>query len=467
MNTPRPRWALGILAMSTLTFLGSSSPWFRQTMVQLLSLGLAISASLWWSFAPLVLPKLPSHRRQLFPIRILLLFPLLGLTAFRFGGIAGFVGFWAFMSALAAWGAYSLQQEKYLRYGFGTTTLVLLIFLILASLTSGCAYRTAINLQYHDFGLMPNRIVWLQIPGLSAEHLAMIRFNSVNSTVPLSLEKFLCHGQMWSYNLYSLRPSPNEGMLGQIFGTKNINGDAYPVDRYPFWHFLRTTDQQKFKVGIFEKGVNAEDSLAIWSTQEKGKVSFQDLYFWLMRKAPEANTHINYFHQMNTNYHKKPGIYYDQSCQQQPECFSSQYNNFLAIFEKFSKNEDYYVFILRNFDYSKKLQGKKYAAAREELMEIIQTIDFLYQLSERFLDLLVVVSSSAALPMEFPDAGKEWELFATKTKGSNLFRTSLMAPIWAHGAKAENFCGMYEEDDVHRRFLYRPPRNILEKWMNN
>lgn len=466
VNSLRPRWALGLMVMSALVFGGSCLPGFQQTLVQVLSLGLALSSSIWWSFAPWILPRLPSHRRQLFPVRILLLLPLLGLTAFRFGGALGFGVYWALILLGAAWASLAWQREKKLAWGFATVGIVILT--VLATFFSGCAYRTAINLQYHDFILMPNRIVWLQIPGLSAEHLAMLRFNSVNSTVPLSLEKFLCHGQMWSYNLYSLRPLPHEGMIGQIFGTKNIKNKAIPVERYPFWHFLRTNEQQKFKVGIFEKGVNAEESLANWDNTENGKqIQLQELYFWLMSKAPTSNQDINYFHQMNTNYHKKPGIYYDQSCQQQAECFSSQYNNFLAIFERFSKNEDYYVFLLRNFAYYKKLQAKKYQEAREELAEIMQTIDYLYQLSDRFFDLLVVVSSSAALPMEFPDQGKDWEIFGNKVKGAQLFKTSLLAPIWAHGAKAENFCGMYEEDDVHRRFLYRPPRNILEKWINN
>lgn len=309
----------------------------------------------WWRCAHLILPKIPPHRRRFFSSADSPVAPLIRSHRPEFWGGPGVLGLLGVLSGVggveAALLAFSAGRGGLARRGDAHYPFLVVLI------------ETALNLQYHDFDT-PNRIIWLQIPGLSAEHLAMIRFQSVNSTTPLSLEKFLCQAKC-GVTIFIVCGPPHEGMLCQIYGSKNIQNGAHPVDRRPFWDYLRTTEQQKFKVGIFEKGVKPEESLSSVALPKD-----QDLYFWLMSKAPKEQVGINYFHQMNTNY-QKPGRYYDQSCHQQAECFSSQYNNFLAIFERFSKNEDYYVFILRNFDYYQKLQAKQLQLAREELANII------------------------------------------------------------------------------------------------
>ena len=95
-----------------------------------------------------------------------------------------------------------------------------LIFLLLVS---GCSGSKYLNLKKHTFSQVPKKIIWIQIAGLSEEHIAMNRFNRSNSLELSALEKFTCLGKIWNYNLFDLRPDPSVGFLSQITGSKNFS----------------------------------------------------------------------------------------------------------------------------------------------------------------------------------------------------------------------------------------------------
>ena len=97
---------------------------------------------------------------------------------------------------------------------------------------------TSLNLKKHQFGLQPTRIVWIQVAGLDHEHLAMLRFSYPTANDKTALENSMCTGLAWSYNLFTLRPSPQESMLSQITGKKNIVGKCDDFSQKPIWEYL-------------------------------------------------------------------------------------------------------------------------------------------------------------------------------------------------------------------------------------
>lgn len=99
----------------------------------------------------------------------------------------------------------------------------------------GCAQVTSLNLQKHQFGKLPVKIVWLQVAGLSEEHLAMLKYSYPTVDVKTSFEKSLCVGKAWSYNLYDIRPEPADGFLSQMTGKKNVKGTCEDYELRPIW----------------------------------------------------------------------------------------------------------------------------------------------------------------------------------------------------------------------------------------
>jgi hypothetical protein len=64
--------------------------------------------------------------------------------------------------------------------------------------------------------------------------------------------------------------------------------------------------------------------------------------------------------------------------------------------------------------------------------------------------------------IEFPKAGRSWEMIEKRGLNVNYKRSQLLAPVFAHGPGAENFCGVYEESEIFKRFLWNPEKNILD-----
>jgi hypothetical protein len=74
---------------------------------------------------------------------------------------------------------------------------------------------------------------------------------------------------------------------------------------------------------------------------------------------------------------------------------------------------------------------------------------------------LILLTSSAAMPIEFPSAGKEWNAFIKKGKNILYKKTSLLSSVWADGPGAENFCSYMNESEVLERILWAPKEKFL------
>ena len=69
--------------------------------------------------------------------------------------------------------------------------------------------------------------------------------------------------------------------------------------------------------------------------------------------------------------------------------------------------------------------------------------------------------------MDMPDAGKGWYEFEKLGTGAHVKRSKLTNLVMASGARAENFCGFYEDANVFERILSGPKQQGLElKFLN-
>lgn len=92
--------------------------------------------------------------------------------------------------------------------------------------------------------------------------------------------------------------------------------------------------------------------------------------------------------------------------------------------------------------------------AKESLLEIDRIVGSLPV--DRAAEMLVIVTGAESLPLEFPQQGKEWAEFEKTGKNVIYKNTSLMSPVLARGAMAENFCGIFDESETLKRVIYKP-----------
>jgi hypothetical protein len=336
------------------------------------------------------------------------------------------------------------------------------IGMVFILLTVGCAKVQTLNLKKHSYNVEPKKIVWLQIAGFDYRQIPLIRFSRSHSIVPSSLEKFDCIGGMWSYNLTKLRPSAEHSFISQITGRSNIKSTCFNAKYSPFWSFISSN----IDVGIFEtRGVGERSLSRILQCSSRNR-AYDRVWLWRMASGKNREKQ-GFFHYLDLGELRTPGIYYDRSCSSKA-CFSSFYSNILSLFERFSKDKEQYVFIVRDFSYAQALQQQNIPWAREILSDLEKTIDYFFESLSLQQDTLLLVSGAATKRIELPKQGREWNEFIRQGKGVLFHRDDLSSTVLAVGARSENFCGIYEESDLVRRIIFSPkqPQGI-EKFFSN
>ena len=149
----------------------------------------------------------------------------------------------------------------------------------------------------------------------------------------------------------------------------------------------------------------------------------------------------------------KPGMYYDRSCQK-GICYSSLSNNFKTIWTSLVKEHRKTFFVVRDFNFQNGLKRKDLSFAKESLLEIDRIVAMLA--GQKTGETLIVISGAESLPIEFPRQGKEWSDFEKSEKNIIYRNSTLMSPVLARGAMAENFCGIFEESEMLKRIIYKP-----------
>jgi hypothetical protein len=110
-----------------------------------------------------------------------------------------------------------------------------------------------------------------------------------------------------------------------------------------------------------------------------------------------------------------------------------------------------------DFNFLKALKKKDISYAKETLQEIERMVSWI-KLQKRD-DILILITGAESLNIEFPKEGQEWAEFERSGKNVIYKNASLMAPVFATGPMAENFCGLFDESEMLKRVIYRPERN--------
>jgi hypothetical protein len=329
--------------------------------------------------------------------------------------------------------------------------------LLLLVLVAGCAQVTSLNLRKHQFGQQPTKIIIIQIAGLDHEHFSMLKFGFPTTDERTSVEEAMCVGLAWSYNLYNLRPNAARSMLSQVTGKKSIDGSCSDFAHTPLWGYL---SRNGYKSGIFE--IDATDEESIVGNRDckaQSKKFLGDSILWSMRAvAPEGAE--GYLPSMSNNF-KDGKIYWDKTCRMNG-CGSALRPSVTTVYSQFIRQANNHIFVVRDFSYYHALIKRDYLAAKEALRDLDKTIESFYKLTEGRSDILVVVTGVASLDVDFPLEGKDWQQFELKGANAVSRSSELVTPVFATGARAENFCGFYQESQVFERILSGPKQQGLE-----
>ena len=325
----------------------------------------------------------------------------------------------------------------------------------LMMLITGCAQVTSLNLTKHQFGIQPTKIIWFQVAGLDEEQMALLRFQQ-SGEKRTAFEQNTCIGKTWGYNLYQLRNPAEASFLSQMTGKKNIKHSCADSEIRPIWNYVAANG---YNTGILESGANKTQSLSSFNQcGQSGLVFLSSLYYWSRSEGQSGSQTFHYSEEVPANPNQ---IVYDRTCGSR-SCGSSITDDFKAVYQSFRKVSSKHILIIRDFSYLTALENKEFQKAREILADLDRSYSEALKLSDQNSDYLILLTTGEARYIDMPDQGKNWYEFEKDSKHISVKRTKLMNTVIASGARAENFCGMYEEAQVFERILSGPKQQGLE-----
>ncbi len=333
-------------------------------------------------------------------------------------------------------------------------------WLLILLFVSGCAQVTSLNMQKHEFGTLPTKIIWFQIAGLEEEQLTMLRFQ-YSGERKTAFEESNCIGKSWNYNLYNLRNSAEGSFLSQLTGKKNIKMTCEDADLRPIWSYLSGNG---YNTGIMEMGSSKTQSIvSVNECGEKGLVFLSSLYLWLRKPGP---TDAATFHFNEPAVLKPNQLVYDRTCDLKG-CSSSITENFKTLYQGLSKVSSKHFMLIRDFTYLAALDRKDFVSARIILADLERSLAEALVLSKKSQDYLVLVTTGDSRFVDMPDQGKQWFDFEKNNIKPQIKRTKLTNLVLATGARSENFCGIYDDSQIFERILSGPKQLGLElKFIN-
>jgi hypothetical protein len=328
-------------------------------------------------------------------------------------------------------------------------------FIICLLLMAGCAQVTSLNMQKHQFGIQPTKIIWLQIAGLEEEQLSMLRFQ-YSGGQRTAFENNTCIGKSWAYNFYELRPRAEGSFLSQITGKKNIKLNCEDAQHRPIWAFLRTNG---YVTGVLENGASADQGLLkLNQCGEQGLLFLSGLNYWKREQPPKGTQTYHHAEEIPL---RENQIFYNRTCGASG-CFSSLIEDMSAIYSRIDRVAGKHLLIVRDFTYLAALEKKNFKLAREILMDIERVYAEALERSHNSNDHLVLLTTAESRLLDMPDQGKGWFDFERKQENVSLKRTKLTNLVLASGVRAENFCGLYDDNQIFERILSGPRQQGLE-----
>lgn len=317
--------------------------------------------------------------------------------------------------------------------------------LILVIFLSSCTSKWTVGTKDHYFGETPQKVLWIQIPGLDEQHLSLLKFSKENSR-PLSFERSTCFGKAWSYNLYDIRPSAYMGLNAQIFGSKNITNQCESYNKESAWDVFEKAGHY---TGILEYPVKANNSLH--SLNEcKSNDSLKSTRLWTIQYNEKSEEK---FHELDQKQFEKGNTYFSKSCNK-TDCYTDLISNVMGIFQHNFDSKRNFFFLVRDFRLYDSLGKGKIKSITKLLLEYEKLYSLLQDIQRsQHEDMLVVFSSTASIPIELPKSGKDWYSIEGLEKSILYKRQSLLSPAFAFGPRSENFCGVFEESEMYQRVL--------------
>jgi len=328
--------------------------------------------------------------------------------------------------------------------------------LLLVFILFGCAQVTSLNLKKHQFGQLPSKIVWMQIAGLSEEHLALLKYSYPNANILTNFEEALCIGKTWEYSLFDLRPKAQIGFMSQLTGKKNIQGKCSDYSQKPIWNYLTP---QGYKVGVFESENSKSQSLLSANSCKEGESYLDDVVTWKMSQSIPKKSEL--FHVGENTQFKSGKVYYDRSCKSS-SCFSTLESNIIKTFTSISKNTKNYLYLYRDFKFKNLLDRSKVKEAKLHLAQIDKAIGYFRGISDKNNDFMLLITSSETQNISFPRKGNEWQAYEKKGRFIKNKKSQLISPLFVYGARAENFCGIYDQSDILSRIFSGAKQQGLE-----
>jgi len=322
-----------------------------------------------------------------------------------------------------------------------------------------CTQVTSLNMKKHVFGVTPSKIIWFQVAGLDLEHLALLRFRETAEKLT-SFERSICSGRTWAYNLFNIRNPAHASFLAQTTGKMNIQNSCEDAELRPLWSYLTDED---YKSVILENGADSTESMARFKAcGQRGEDFLGNTTLLLQEEAPAGAKTFFYSDEITL---KAGQVIFDKSCTKKG-CATNLSDNFRSIYESL-KPQGKHVFILRDFSYLQALQKKDFIKAREILRELERSYAYALGLAEDSGNTLVLLTSGESRFVDFPEQGKKWFELEKKGEGASARRSLLTNIVLASGARAENFCGFYNESEIMSRILSGPKQQGLElKFIN-
>ena len=340
-----------------------------------------------------------------------------------------------------------------------TVKMNLMTWIILLNVLVGCARVQTLNMTKHQYSNRADHIIWIQLAGFSEDHLPLLRFSVADADYRTNIEQVDCVGKMWAYNLFNIRPESYQNFLAQSTGSKNIKGSCVDVETPSSWNIL---GKLGYDVSLIETGAVEQQSFQTsLKCSVNNVVDLTTMRYYQM--GPEAGSDLKTFHYQASSEEVqkflKPGLYLDKSCQK-GVCYSSLSSNFKALWRSNVTENNKTFFVIRDFNLQNALKKKDISLARESLQEIDRIVNFIKTTKES--GYLIIISGAESMPIEFPLKGKEWADFESKGKNIVFKNSTLLSPVLAKGAMAENFCGLFEESEMFNRVIYKPDRKVFD-----
>jgi hypothetical protein len=316
----------------------------------------------------------------------------------------------------------------------------------------GCSQNQSINLTSHEFQSFPLQIVLLNFEGLEFEHLGLIKLTSKDVRNKLAFEEMLCLGETWNSSLTTVRPSVRQNFLQMMTSTKIEVGTCLEDERLPFWEFQ---EFRGHRPGLYEVGVLPKDSLDKITFCKSGKKITDNMTF-LSGREESKNDGFTPFHFQTTKSIPLNARLYDQSCRKNNDCYISASDNFLRFMELIHEDRKRSIHIYRDQRYYNALLKNNITEAREVLVEWEQMLSRLVNLSKGNSKILILVASGSGFHLSLPEQGKSWEEFEKRGINVSTIGRKITGQVFALGARAENFCGMYHHSDIFYRLFWTP-----------